>query len=185
MGVLTAVDVAKITGKPLENVQRHLPLILKVCEQNKITSPLALVAIIATVATEGPFAPISEYGNPDYFIKNYWQDEVRRKALGNTSATAAVMYKGRGFVQLSGEHNYKKYSFAAGVDLHKEPEKANDPMIAAKILVAYIKDHGVDVWAQRGNWRRCRTLVNGGLNGWDYFAGKKGIVWRLLELAYR
>lgn len=186
MGALTAVDVARITGKPLANVQRHLPLILRECERNKITSPLAVVAVIATTAVEGPFAPINEYGNNAYFVKNYWEDESRRNALGNTSAEAAVMFHGRGFVQLTGENNYKKYSAAAGVDLHKDPDKANDPLIAAKILVAYIRDHGVDVWAQRGNWRKVRTLVNGGINGWEYFAGgKSGIVWKLLELAFK
>lgn len=185
MAALTALDVAKITGKPLDNVRRHLPLILQECSEAKILSPQAIVAVVATVATEGPFAPINEYGSPAYFVKNYWEDLDRRHSLGNTSAENAVKYHGRGFVQLTGEANYWKYSDAAGVDLLKDPEKANDPEIAARLLVAFMRDHGCDVWATRGNWRKVRTQVNGGLNNWEYFAGKNGVVWRLIELAYR
>jgi putative chitinase len=57
-------------------------------------------------------------------------------------------YRGRGLIQLTGKDNYAKYGKMIGVDLVKEPDKANDPDIARDIAVAYFKDkqkHGTDL----------------------------------------
>ena len=60
--------------------------------------------------------------------------------MGNVAEGEGYKYRGRGYIQLTGKSNYEKYSSAAGVDLVKNPDLANDPKVAAKIAAAYISD---------------------------------------------
>lgn len=58
-----------------------------------------------------------------------------RKDLGNTVAGDGKKFMGRGFVQITGRRNYTDWSKRLGLDLLKEPQLAERPEIAVKILV--------------------------------------------------
>jgi predicted chitinase len=63
------------------------------------------------------------------------------KMLGNTQPDDGFKYRGRGFIQLTGRANYAKYGEDAGhPEIVSDPDKANDPEIAAALAVAYIAD---------------------------------------------
>lgn len=47
------------------------------------------------------------------------------------------MFRGRGFIMLTGRKNYEKYGKLIGVDLISNPDLAADPEIAAKIACKY------------------------------------------------
>jgi hypothetical protein len=175
----TAEQVQKITGKPLANIKVNLPVIYEALEARLMIATPTVVATLATVATECPFAPINEYGGP-----SYWKRYEGRADLGNTQPGDGVRFHGRGFVQLTGRANYSKYGKLIGADLIGSPDLALQPAVAARILIDYVRSHGIDVWAARGDWLKVRKLVNGGTNGWEYFGGPKGVVWKFLELAY-
>jgi predicted chitinase len=70
-----------------------------------------------------------------------------RKDLGNTEAGDGYKFRGRGFIQLTGKDNYKRYGKRIGVDLVANPDLANDPEVAAKLAAEYFADKkkkGVD-----------------------------------------
>lgn len=175
--IFTAKEVNKACGKPIENIEKNLPLIYSAMAVHKINKLNGQIATLATIGTETPFTPISEIGGVSYFTKMY----EGRKDLGNTEPGDGAKYKGRGYIQITGRYNYGKYGKLIGIDLVSDPEKAKDPEIAAKIACLYIRDHGCDVWAERGHWYKVRRLVNGGTNGMDHFLST---VWRLLDIAY-
>ena len=125
-----------------------------------------MIATIATIGTEvGSFAPIHEYGDNAYFTRMY----EGRKDLGNIYPGDGAKYHGRGFIQLTGRHNYQKYGNALGVDLVNNPDLALNPTVSARILALYFKERGVASAAERQDWTGVRKAVNGGLNGWDRF----------------
>lgn len=62
--------------------------------------------------------------------------------MGNKQPGDAYKYIGRGFIQLTGRDNYEKVGKLIGVDLVNNPELANDPVIAAKIVPAFFKVGG-------------------------------------------
>ena len=62
--------------------------------------------------------------------------------MGNKNPGDGFKYIGRGYVQLTGRENYEKVGKLIGVDLVGNPELANDPKIAAKIVPAFFKVNG-------------------------------------------
>ena len=158
-------QIATATGCTLKNVKASWPLICKELVRHSIAERPVLVAAAATVAVEtGSFRPVEEKGNHDYF-KKY----EGRKDIGNKHSGDGYKYRGRGFIQLTGRHNYRVFGTYVKLDLLNHPEKALEPGIAARIFAAYFKTRGVDVAARNSDWKRVRRLVNGGLNGYTRF----------------
>jgi predicted chitinase len=93
-----------------------------------------------------------------------------RKDLGNIYSGDGEKYKGRGYIQLTGRANYKKYGDMIGVDLVDHPELAADPSIAAKIAIAYWNDKKIGGMslaqqARAGNFDMVTKGINGGFTG--------------------
>lgn len=83
----------------------------------------------ALVAAGPPAIANSVYGN--------------RMGNGGPETGDGFRYRGRGLIQITGTFNYKKYGKLAGVDIYNNPDTANDPEIATKIAVAYLKSKTV------------------------------------------
>lgn len=64
----------------------------------------------------------------------------KAKILGNVKPGDGELYKGRGYIQLTGRYNYRKAGEALGLPLEKYPHLAESPEIAAKIAVWYWKN---------------------------------------------
>jgi len=93
------------------------------CQSHGIGLKTQIAYVLATVEweTNQTFKPVREA---------YWINEAWRK----TNLSYYPFY-GRGYVQLTWENNYKKYSDILGVDLVKTPDIAMDNNIALFILV--------------------------------------------------
>lgn len=77
--------------------------------------------------------PIIERGGPAYFDK-YEPGTKIGKMLGNTQKGDGLLFKGRGYVQLTGRANYVKASQKLGVDLINFPDQACEMKNAIKIM---------------------------------------------------
>jgi predicted chitinase len=120
------------------------------------------VGMAATIAIEtGKFLPIEEgrAKNPDseLFKKQakYWK------------------HKGRGYIQLTHERNYRSVGIAIGVDLIANPALALDPWIGAKIAAHYFKSHIVSPQDRRFLYQACMDAdweaIRRGVNGPKYY----------------
>jgi predicted chitinase len=89
-----------------------------------------------------------------------------RRDLGNTQPGDGRRFKGRGWIQITGRANYRKYGRLLGVDLEADPERAATPALAARIACAYWKTHGLNELADAGSYRTITRRINGGLNGY-------------------
>lgn len=126
-----------------------------------ITSPFTHAAVLAVVSKESGFIPKSEnlnytvaqmqkvfgldsatagslVGDPKK-IGDYVYGPVRKPTLGN-GVGEGYLYRGRGYNQLTGKANYKKYGDLVGINLIANPDKLNDPKIAADVAIEFFKN---------------------------------------------
>ena len=59
--------------------------------------------------------------------------------MGNTNPGDGYKYRGRGFIQITGKDMYQRIGNLINVDLVKNPDLANEPEIAAKIVPAFFQ----------------------------------------------
>jgi len=162
---------------PRRNIERYLPYVLRALAAEGLGDEDMVLMALATIRTETEgFEPISEYrsrsnttpGGPHDFDKY-----DHRASLGNQGPPDGARFKGRGFIQLTGRYNYTQYSKAIGLGnrLVQNPEKANEPAIAASLLARFLKDREAKIrFALRhDNLAAARQLVNGGTWGLSQF----------------
>ncbi len=89
---------------------------------------------LATFAweTAHTFQPIYEKGPPPYFSK-YDPGTQLGQNLGNTQPGDGFLFRGRGYVQLTGRANYQSVGQFLKVDLIGNPDQALQPALAYKI----------------------------------------------------
>jgi putative chitinase len=106
-----------------------------------------------------------------------------RKDLGNTEAGDGKRYKGRGYIQLTGRANYKKYGPTAGADFVGTPT-----IVATK----YFADTACMFWKSNKLGAKCvdsttttikivTKRINGGYNGLDDRIKKFAKYWEELQ----
>jgi hypothetical protein len=64
-------------------------------------------------------------------------DHKLGQRVGNTQPGDGARYHGRGLVQLTGRGQYAEIGGKIGVDLVNDPDKANDPVLATSVLLAW------------------------------------------------
>jgi putative chitinase len=172
------VDVAAqiVPGAPRQHLETNLPFVMSALEAAQLADkPMILMALATIRAETGSFQPISELvsrfntspgGHPFDLYDS-------RADLGNHGAPDGERFKGRGFVQLTGRANYAMHGAAIGLggQLIENPDRANDPDIAARLLASFLKAHEVRIRAAltAGDLGEARRLVNGGSHGLDAF----------------
>ena len=190
LGIIT-IDIASrlFPTTSLDLLKAHLPLLLSALSDVGLASPEMALMAFATVRVEtGSMKPISEFisrfntspgGHPFDLYDN-------RKDLGNQGPPDGERYKGRGFVQLTGRSNYRRYSAALGLDtkLIDEPDLANDPQIAASLLAHFLKDRerAIKEALVMRSFAGARRLVNGGSHGLQEFTAAYLLGERLLGI---
>jgi putative chitinase len=177
MPVVTVAAVSRMfPSTPLDNIKRNLPDVLGALLEKGLTSVSIVTAALASIRaeTEG-FVPIDEgvsrfntsLGGRPFDLYD------RRKDLGNLGPTDGADFRGRGYVQLTGRANYAKFGPLVGVPgLVEQPERANEPDVAARILAAFIasKEIPMKQALAAGDLATARRLVNGGSHGLDRFS---------------
>jgi putative chitinase len=161
---------------PPRNIQANLPVVLNaLVEPQLVDKPMVLMALSTIRAETESFLPIGEgqsrfNTSPDGQPFDLYDF---RKDLGNQGPPDGERFKGRGFIQLTGRTNYQVHGTAIGMgtQLIENPDLANDPAIAAKLLASFLQSREVrikDALAE-GDLKTARRLVNGGSNGLDRF----------------
>ena len=161
---------------PVDNIKKYLPAVLKALEEEDLGDKNMVLMALATIRAEtGRFQPIDE-GKSKYNTSpggHPFDLYDNRTDLGNRGEGDGDKFKGRGFIQLTGRSNYTKFSkkLGLGTELVKNPDRANDPDIAAKILALFLKDKEARIKEAllENDLKTARRLVNGGSHGLDDF----------------
>src|SRR5579883_2597481 len=162
-------------GTPVGNIETHLPAVLEALVGAAMADKIMVLMALATIRAEtGEFLPISEGvssfntspGGRPFDLYDHRAD------LGNQGPPDGERFRGRGFVQLTGRTNYQQHGAAIGVDLVGNPDQANEPATAAKLLASFLKakEPRIRFALGVGDLAAARRLVNGGSHGLDAFS---------------
>lgn len=148
-------------------------LIIDACLKHGLLCNQAAYVLGTAWHESGRFKYMREIWGPTAAQKRY----EGRKDLGNTVAGDGKKFMGRGFVQITGRRNYTDWGRRLGLDLLKEPQLAEQPEIAARIIVEGMKlgtftgkklsDY---ITLQNSDFASARRIVNG-LDNADLIAG--------------
>jgi len=112
--------------------------------------------------TAGTFQPIHEYGGAAYFNRRYNPNTAVGKRLGNTKPGDGARFAGRGYVQLTGRSNYRKFG------IEDTPDDAMKPDIAFHILDKGMHDgtftgkkFGDYITGAKTDYVNARRIING------------------------
>ena len=153
-------QVTNITNNPLESVLRNVA-------SHAGLAGIELAAFMAQCAHETlDFKRLTEFGGSLDFRKYDPKYAPKKaKALGNKYVGDGAKYKGRGFIQLTGRHNYKKAGQELGLPLEKHPEMVEDPKIAAQVAVWFWKHRVQPNVDNYGDVKAVTKMINPGMRG--------------------
>lgn len=144
------------------NKLEHESKIIAECIRQGVTSPEQIAYILASAEHESDYYQTqTEYASGSAY--------EGRSDLGNSQPGDGVRFKGRGYVQITGRTNYKKYSDILGRDLIGNPDiVSSEQDVSRFILVHGMKNGtftGVGVGDYLGNgksdYEGARAVVNG------------------------
>jgi putative chitinase len=171
-GVTVDIVSKMFPGTPVANIKANLPVVLQALVDAGLADKSMVLMALGTIRAEtASFRPISEgiskfNTTPGSHPFNLYDD---RADLGNHGAPDGERFKGRGFVQLTGRANYQQHGAAIGLgnQLIDNPDLANQPDIAAKLLASFIKNKEQKIRnaLNAGDLKIARRLVNGGSHG--------------------
>lgn len=161
---------------PVRNISANLPFVLNSLVAPQLVEKKMVLMALATIRAETEsFLPVDESlsrfntspgGRPFDLYDN-------RRDLGNLGPPDGASFRGRGFVQLTGRANYETHGRAIGLgdELVRNPERANEPDIAARLLASFLKSRERDIKEAllEDDLKTARRLVNGGSHGLDRF----------------
>jgi putative chitinase len=175
-GITVEIARRMLPYAPRMNIEANLPLVLNALVGPRLADkPMVLMALATIRAETGSFLPLSE-GQSEYNTSpggRPFDLYDSRADLGNVGPPDGERFKGRGFIQLTGRSNYALHGEAIGLGnrLIDDPDLANDPAIAARLLASFLKHHEEKIRAAltAHDLREARRLVNGGNNGLQAF----------------
>ena len=161
---------------PIGHIKQSLPPLVASMTKYELVDKTMLLMAVATIHAEtATFMPISEGISRYNTSPNGQPFDLYdfRKDLGNNAVGAGTRFKGRGFIQLTGQNNYAHYGpkLHSPIDLVANPDAANDVETAADLLSLFLSDRELAIKdaIAHGNMQAARRLVNGGTYGIDAF----------------
>ena len=130
-------------GTPVDTIKANLPSFLKALEDAGLTDKdMVLMALASVRADLGNFAPVEERKSRFNTSADGHAFDLYDNKRGNKGPPDGERFKGRGYLGLRGRISYEKYGAAIGLlePLMANPDLANEPLIAAKILASYLKE---------------------------------------------
>lgn len=172
--------------KPKDNIQPEPNFKSKLKVPSELVTAMRKYGVGKTPLERAHFLAQTAHESGNYIYKEELASGAAyegRADLGNTQPGDGKLYKGRGYIQLTGRANYKKYGPTAGADF-----VGNPTIVASK----YYSDTACMFWVSHKLGSKCTDSsittikiitkkINGGYNGLDDRTKKFAKYWEDLQ----
>lgn len=173
-----------------KDVEQYCDAINECLRINEINTPLRIAHFLAQIAHEsgclhytqenlnysakalrsvfGKYFPTDEEAEQFARKPEAIANRVYASRMGNGDEASGEgwRYRGRGFIQLTGKHNYESISRDTGVDLVNNPDLcATDPKWIVETAGWYWSKHRLNAKADQDDLKGVTRAINGGYNG--------------------
>ena len=124
-------QLSSAIGSDQEKYNRHIPILVSQLYKGGYHKRNVIAAVLANI--------IFETANLRVFEEKGGELYEGRTSLGNTQPGDGPLYKGRGYIMIVGRSNYRRLGSMIDIDLERNPGRAAEPEVAAKVAVAYLK----------------------------------------------
>ena len=161
---MTPEILAACTGARIDRARAFASFVTDAMKEFSIDTPQRQAAFLAQVGHEsGGLHWTVELWGPTPSQTKY----EGRVDLGNTHLGDGYRFRGRGLIQVTGRDNYARMGRALGVDLEADPDLLATPKLAARSAGCFWQSHGLNTYADLGEFEKLTRRINGGLNGLD------------------
>lgn len=159
---MNATMLAACTGARADRAATFAPFITAAMDEFDIDTPVRQAAFLAQIGHEsGGLQWLVELWGPTAAQKGY----EGRVDLGNLQFGDGFRYRGRGLLQVTGRSNYRRTGAALGADLESFPDMLADPGMASRSAACFWSSHGLNSFADSGDFVTLTKRINGGTNG--------------------
>lgn len=131
-----------------------------------INTPMRAAAFVAQLAHESvKFAYTKEIWGPTAAQRAYEPPSEKAADLGNTQPGDGLRFCGRGLIQVTGRANYQACGKGLGLDLIATPTLLEQAEYAAASAGWFWNAHGLNAYADSGDFVTLTKRINGGTNG--------------------
>jgi predicted chitinase len=172
-----AVDTATVSKlfpyTRTSSITNNLPYVTAALAAFGLTDLNMISVALGTIRaeTEG-FTPIAELPSHFNTLPGQAAFSAYEHRMGNKKSGDGARYRGRGYVQLTGQDNYIKYGDMLGIRLVDNPDSACAPEIAACLLAGFLADNQdkLKTALAKKDLKAARKIVNGGSHGLERFS---------------
>jgi predicted chitinase len=163
----TLLQLAQVCRRaPLARLARNADAFAGVLPLAQATTPRRVAMFLANIAHEtDEFRFSEEVWGPTEAQKHYEPPGHLAAKLGNTRPGDGFRFRGRGWLQTTGRANYTIAAHVLSLPLLDNPELLAHPQHAAAAAALFWRMHGCNAFADAGDVKGCRHVVNGGENG--------------------
>jgi hypothetical protein len=157
-------QVGAILGSPTRAAS-YWPQLIAALGNLGVDTPTARIVLGANVMAESRMAPIEEVpsgvSGPNF--QNYEPGTQTGRVLGNTHPGDGALFRGRGFLQITGRDNYQRIGNQIGIDLVDQPTLlVTSPAVSAAAAVQYLLNRSAFSKGDTGDWQAVRRAVQSG-----------------------
>jgi len=133
----------------------------------QIDSPERQAAFCAQIGHEsGGLQWVTEIWGPTDAQKLYEPPSAKATELGNTQPGDGFLFRGRGFIQITGRANYDQVGDALCLDCTNNPDLLASDEWAPVSAAWWWATHGLNALADEGDFMQITKVINGGLTGY-------------------
>ena len=147
------IEMAENPNLEPATVEKYRDVLTPEMREAGVTTPLRMAAFFGNVMVETDrLNTLEEYGD-----RNYWMYLDR-----NSGRPGEWRYHGRGFLMNTWSTAYDKLSDVLDIDLVSNPDLLEQPKYAAKAALWFWKQHNLNAYADRGNFKAVCSIINTG-----------------------